>query len=93
MPTALPPLDSEPYGEPPVDYATAVAEPQPEFPPAPLEPPPDEPAPPLEPEQPAVVVEHPALVAEQAAELPEPERMFLMQNVQLVLAPLDYEPH
>jgi hypothetical protein len=32
-------------------------------------------------------------IRKKLAELPEPERIFLMQNVQLALAPLDYEPH
>jgi hypothetical protein len=32
-------------------------------------------------------------IRKKLAELPEPERVFVMQNVQLVLAPLDYEPH
>jgi hypothetical protein len=32
-------------------------------------------------------------IRKKLAELPEPERIFLMQNVELVLAPLDYEPH
>lgn len=32
-------------------------------------------------------------IRKKLAELPEPERAFMIQNVQLMLAPLDYEPH
>jgi hypothetical protein len=32
-------------------------------------------------------------IRKKLAELPEPERVFMLQNVQLVLAPLDCEPH
>lgn len=32
-------------------------------------------------------------IRKRLAELPETERVFLMQNVELVLAPMDYEPH
>ena len=32
-------------------------------------------------------------IRKKLAELPETERTFLMQNVELVLAPLDYEAH
>ncbi len=32
-------------------------------------------------------------IQKKLAELPEPERTCLMQNVELVLAPLDYEAH
>jgi outer membrane biosynthesis protein TonB len=68
-PVELPPLEPEPYGGAPPEYAAAGAEPAPEYPPAPVEPEPErEPVAPVEPVEEAVVTPEPEAEPE-----PQPE--------------------